>query len=117
MLKSSSHSVSPLHVPSFCKTEQGSSGGCGPDEEKEGLKRLVSFMAHHYQQIFKVWEGGRERERGRERGEGERECVCVCVWGTTSYRLKRYLSQCYAMFMLGGGGGGGFGIKCMADVS
>lgn len=56
VLKSAGHSISPLHVPSFVRGEQGVSGGsgCGQEEEKKDLKMLVGFMSQHYQQIFKV---------------------------------------------------------------
>ena len=63
VLRSATHSNSPLHlpVPAFHKTDQGSGssgssgkGGTGPEEEKEALKKLVSFMSQHYQKIFKV---------------------------------------------------------------
>ena len=56
VLKSASHSISPLHMPSFVKGEQGVSGGsrCGQAEDREDLKVLVGFMSQHYQQIFKV---------------------------------------------------------------
>ena len=65
VLKQESHSISPLHIPAFHKSDSSADcgsgsgsgrgrGGAKSEEEKESLKRLVGFMSHHYQQIFKV---------------------------------------------------------------
>ena len=61
VFKSATHTISPLHIAAFVKSDSSTDGGSGrgrgmakSEEERESLKRLVGFMSQHYQQIFKV---------------------------------------------------------------